>query len=237
MTEYPITIEKYVEEQGLPLECPWILWCASEHLRENLLFDHQRKQLYPVYRFTTIQGFYHAYHEAIKKMGRFVMMREGISPSWEDSSHTNGAHWTITMGSIRDDHQEKILDCVLGIIGESFTNDTYCSKKITGFTLVNMNELNQLRLWLVDDRLKIRVENLGDDFQSFFRSARQEGIATTFSPFRFLASKGSHAPGTDYRPYNPVRTVRYEAPPVSDGWQTVTQRPGRGRGRGWGPRS
>lgn len=215
MTKYPTQIENHLETPNpIQLNNPWVIWGASEHLKDEFTFDPERRQkvLYPLYRFSTIQGFYHAYQLALETMARFVIMREGTEPIWEDISHIYGAHWTVTFGLTRVDYLEKLLDCVLSMLGETFTNELYDSTKITGVTIINTPQLHQFRFWLNDDREKLTIQHLSEEYKELFGWETRQDVSFVFSPFRRLAMK---------EPGPPSQETQRDS---SEGWSAVKSR-------------
>jgi hypothetical protein len=220
MSKYPIHIENHLEIiDPVVLDTPWVIWGASEHLKEEFFFDSSKrlKNLFPLYRFSTIQGFYPAYQLAMNAMARFVIMREGTQPIWEDISHIYGAHWSATFGLNRMDYQDRILDCVLSMLGETFTNELYDSKKITGITIINTPQLHQFRLWLTDDRTKLTVRYFDNEYKELFGWETRQDVTFSFSPFRCLATKFSGDRKT-------IEPQIIENQDQSDGWSTVKGR-------------
>lgn len=146
-------IEKYISEDtpGIkyPFTCPWILWIQGKYCNKK---DYD---LRPVYKFSTIAGFWILMNNIkFRSNHRYIFMREGIMPKWEDPNHTSGGQLYFTTNSKNKIHNI-FLECILYIIGETFTNENCDSTEITGLTYINEPNLKQIRIWTKTESLDI----------------------------------------------------------------------------------
>lgn len=165
---------------GLDMELsnPWIVWCQCQRTtwtEENTI---------PIYEFNTIAGFWTVVndiqHAKNLKNIRWIFMRKGILPKWEDPSHIKGGYCTFKLNFTN--HAKLFLDCLIGIIGEMFTKLLYDSFNITGVTYINLNDYKQMRIWVSHIENPICVESLASEYVNLlFKKNRQSIKVTPFN--------------------------------------------------------
>jgi hypothetical protein len=164
---------------------PWIFW--NQRLKEKTALKYS---FFPVCKYSTIAGFWTLMNNLnIKEGDRIFFMREGIRPLWEDPVHKNGAHLIITLNKDQD-CRNIFLNCLLGLVGETFCNDEYESLKITGLTYINEPTLKQLRIWTTDENIPIVASMISDTYLKFFENAKVDlSKQLLFLSFKFFKDK------------------------------------------------
>jgi hypothetical protein len=89
-------------------------------------------------------------------------MRDDIIPKWEDYHHLNGCYSIIDLK--QHNYHEIFINCLLGIIGESFTEKYYPSHHITGVTYINDDNYKQIRIWVSDINMKLYIKNIEQEY-------------------------------------------------------------------------
>lgn len=136
-----------------PFSNPWIFWSQNTPYNEH---DKTNYELVPICRFTTIAGLWTFVCDFdLANKSRVTIMREGITPKWEDPAHNGGGNLFIYIDCINTDSYDLFINCFLGIIGETFTKKSFDSLDITGITFVNELKFKQLRIWSSDSTLEI----------------------------------------------------------------------------------
>jgi hypothetical protein len=162
---------------GLDMELsnPWVVWCQCNRTTWT------EEDTIPIYEFNTIAGFWTVMndirHVNNLKNIRWIFMRKGILPKWEDPQHIRGGYCTIKLDIIN--HAKLFLDCLSGIIGEMFTNMLYDSFNITGVTYVNRDDYKQMRIWISHIENPIRMESLASEYVNLLFNKRKYGIKVT----------------------------------------------------------
>lgn len=169
MDERIYHIEKHIKSDtsGIeyPFTNPWICW--KQHPKEVT----GKYSYEPICKYSTIAGFWTFINNLeIQNMQRIIFMREGICPEWEDKKHINGAHFIITLNNKQNSYNI-LLDCLLGLMGESFCNDKYENLNITGLTYINEPFLKQIRIWTSEKDNILDVSKISDEYKKCFENA------------------------------------------------------------------
>lgn len=176
-------IEEFMDPicQGMDviLETPWTIW-----MQRNKTIANNSQPVIPIYKFHTIAGFWTIMNNIkIPNDMRLIFMRDGISPKWEDPKYINGGYCMITYPhtqslcpkispNIKEDNNAYplFMTCLLGVIGESFTNPTYDSSNITGIMYIDEPNFKQIRFWLSDINENLNDKNITDEYLQMFKN-------------------------------------------------------------------
>lgn len=157
MNIFPIeSLSTYKERNLYPLDTGWVFWIQNSIEQNDYKFN-------PIISFNSVYGFslvYNSYKNNIVRLDRYVFMREGINPYYEDKSHINGGQLIITFlskkkNNIIDNNTQisqihKLYNIILcGLVGESLTTKLFNSRNLTGITFVNNVYLKEVRIWFV----------------------------------------------------------------------------------------
>lgn len=168
------------------LTSQWVFW---KHNATDLT-EHCQKKFIPNSQFHTIAGFWNFIHHSLfLKEERFVLMRKGISPQWEDPHHSSGSHIIITI-----DHTKYanniIIEMIIGLVGECLFNESYDSLDITGITYINSPKLKQIRFWSKNDKIPVDLIHLTGEYKSIFYKYRIKHLV--FKTFAELKEKSEN---------------------------------------------
>lgn len=169
--KFPYDIEDCIHDNhpGLKylLQTPWVLWHQSKSKR-NWNVDNMK----PVYRFSTIAGFWYCYHNLSFRNGaRYVFMRDGIKPNWEDMHHMDGGYTTIDFSDVEmNDYQAIFLHYLMSLVGEQLSNSKlYDSSEITGMTYIRdfykkpAKQQKELRIWVTSNKNPLIPKMMNDN--------------------------------------------------------------------------
>jgi hypothetical protein len=143
-----VDIESFVNSDSAGLqytfETAWVVW-----VQKKKSHSWEEDGLTALYRFKTIAGFWFVFETMKFHEGcRFIFMRDGIKPIFEDANNTAGGYCRIILNKIN--YHDIFLNCLLALIGETLTKQTYDSFNITGLTYINEAYTKQLRIWIRD---------------------------------------------------------------------------------------
>jgi hypothetical protein len=156
-------------EFGQELNTHWVLW-KQESVPKGKWSSNCIKK---INNFSTVEGFWGTYDNTKFKEGdRYIFMRKGIEPMWEDPSHSNGAYIKINIR--KTNHMEIFMNFVLGLIGESLVVDQYDSSNITGMTFVNEQGAKQLKIWISDKTKPLNKSNVLDEFTGLVKCSTNQ---------------------------------------------------------------
>lgn len=166
-----------------PLTSQWIFW---EHSKNEI--DGYCKKFIPISKFHTIAGFWNFIHNSsFLEKERFVLMRDGITPRWEDVHHLFGSHLTITLDSTK---HNAIIELLIGLVGECMFNESYESLDITGITYVNCPKSKQIRLWSRNDKIQIDMIHFTREYKSIFYKYRIDNfVFNTFAELKEISEQ------------------------------------------------
>ena len=157
-------LEKFIKPNTpgieLEFESTWVVW---KQTLKNIFLNNYHYQ--EICKFSTIAGFWFFINLQKKSTAnRLFIMREGIIPCWEDSSHNDGGQLIITVPT-NDIFHNIYVNCLMGMVGESLVNDKYNSTDITGITYIYETNLKQIRFWssnkkIILDHNKFSLSNI-----------------------------------------------------------------------------
>jgi hypothetical protein len=129
---------KSMTVNDLHLNDRWVIWVPMYEGKKQVA-------AIPLNEFDTIIGFWTVMNVIREhRIGRYMLMRKGVTPMWEDPHHSNGSMLTISVGSARHSVRETFIEFSLSMIGE---NLMLFPTTITGITFIR-DRINQMRLWL-----------------------------------------------------------------------------------------
>lgn len=100
-----------------------------------------------IYTFTNIEEFWRLFNIHPKySFGFFFMMRDGISPIWEDESNINGG--TFSFKITKDNISDAWLELSVALIGETITKN---SENISGISLHPKYNCFIIKIWCITD--------------------------------------------------------------------------------------
>ena len=206
-------VEKFLDPTcpGLDvvLETPWTIWVQS-----NKTINGKKQSPVPMCKFNTIAGFWTVINniKTIPNHTRLIFMREGICPVWEDPKHLNGGYFIVThppktianlkplISNKNDNFYDLFIRCLLGVLGETFTNINYNSANITGITCINEPNLKQIRFWLSDCHSPPDERTIADEYLRLFRNI-EPNLSKIINTIRFdkLQNKKENVKSTERR--------------------------------------
>jgi hypothetical protein len=143
-------MEKYGEQYQFNES--WDIW--YHHTLNDWNISGYRK----IYTISNIKNFWSFYNN-IDCIGginnlNFYMMRQNITPIWEDSKNRNGGSWSLLVPVEKSyDMWEKIA---IHLVGETLLQDT---SQITGISIDQKNNVSVIKIWN-NDRTKKDVSLL-----------------------------------------------------------------------------
>lgn len=162
---------------------PWVLW-----------YQDNRSNTYafaPLCKFRSIAGFWTLMNNIKYTQNvRLVFMREGIKPEWEDPRHISGAQCVIEITKW-ENANSILLNCLIGIVSETFTINEYDSLNITGVTYINDSVFKQIRIWLSDGSEYLGVNEVSLEYQNLLIVRGVSMNSFKYTTFDKLKNKNS----------------------------------------------
>ena len=135
------------------LNCFWNIW--YHHQKNNWKLESYRK----IYKIKTIESFWE-FNNNIDLIGginsqHYFMMREFVTPIWEDINNKKGGCWSIKIPMEKS--YELWIKLSMYIIGETITNDELL---VTGISICPKNtSTSVVKIW-INDNNKSSIQNL-----------------------------------------------------------------------------
>eukprot|EP01087_Luapelamoeba_hula_P019059 TRINITY_DN625_c0_g1_i3.p1 TRINITY_DN625_c0_g1~~TRINITY_DN625_c0_g1_i3.p1 ORF type:complete len:213 (-),score=44.26 TRINITY_DN625_c0_g1_i3:243-881(-) len=136
-------------EEELLLESTWCFW-NDKYVGPILTDVEYEASLHKLCTFHTVQQFWQCFNNLpavgqLRPKSSFHVMKEGISPLWEDPKNANGGFWAVRVR--KDDTSHVWKELVLAIIGEQFEPAISPGDDICGLT-VSIRQFDDIfRLW------------------------------------------------------------------------------------------
>jgi len=175
----------------LPLSSMWVV----QFFEFGYGKEWSLEKLVEVYRFDTVKKFWCMYNNMVldeNLCGSIYMMRDGISPRWEDKSNMNGGYWILRCP--KDDYIELWNDLVLNTIGETLCNSNL--DIINGIELTPKPDFMTIKIWINDSKYGFETyysDNAkyfrGDYKTSFIQTAQTNGLIYNSHPKPVKARK------------------------------------------------
>jgi hypothetical protein len=141
------TVESYLlpDTKGIhiKLKCPWIVY-----MRYNLNDDWKQNPPIALYRFSTVGGFWFVHQvleEYMDESRTYFVMREGVSPSWEDASYVKPSYCIVECNN--NTYQRILLRCLMCLVLEIVT-DGFSSSNIKGLSFVYESSYKIIKFWV-----------------------------------------------------------------------------------------
>ena len=135
------------------LNCYWNIW--YHHRKNNWKIDGYKK----IYKIKSIESFWE-FNNNIDLIGginsqHYFMMREHITPIWEDENNKKGGCWSIKIPMEKS--YELWIKLSMYLIGETITND---ENLVNGISICPKNtSTSVVKIW-IDDNNKSSIQNL-----------------------------------------------------------------------------
>lgn len=135
------------------LNCTWYIW--YHHQKNNWKLDSYKK----IFKINTIESFWQ-FSNNIDIIGginsqHYFMMRENVTPIWEDPKNKNGGCWSIKIPMEKS--YELWIKLSMYLIGETITNDDFL---VNGISICPKNtSTSVVKIW-IDDNNKSSIQNL-----------------------------------------------------------------------------
>jgi len=137
---------KEMETHSHKLYDKWVLWA---HLPHNT--DWSLKSYKKIITLTTVEeviGLYNTLPDKLVKNCMLFLMREGITPTWEDVKNRNGGCFSFKIANKFVPTIWKRLSFVL--MGETLSNDTKLLRSSNGITISPKKTFCIIKVWLAD---------------------------------------------------------------------------------------
>lgn len=168
-----------------PLNSTWVYWEPGPF-----------KGADPVarYKFNTIAGFWTLVNNLDFTINiRYIFMKEGILPRWEDLAHSDGAHWIISFqedGDPKTDLTDYFVDCLTAMIGESLFINSQLNDYITGITCVSEAHIRQVRYWISNKKSSIKTQDINPQYSNIIQAHKEASNFVTFANLRSKPFRG-----------------------------------------------
>lgn len=132
--------ENQHETEKHTLSHNWVVWFHQMH-NNNWGIESYKK----VYTFSTIEDFWGVYNTLTPflRKGLFFIMKEGISPTWEDTQNIKGC----TVSLVSDEQLTKWKELCIGLISNNLiANDN----DINGVSICPKKGSYLLKMWMVN---------------------------------------------------------------------------------------
>lgn len=152
------------------LNSNWNLWY---HDPQNCNWNLESYQ--KIYTFNTAENYW-ALHKFIKNdmlnLGMFFLMRDNITPMWEDENNIHGGCWSFKI--IKKDAIKAWIQISVALVSESISKE---SLTITGISISPKKGFCIIKIWN-NDKNKSDISYLSNDIPFF---SNQEHIYKAFS--------------------------------------------------------
>ena len=144
------------EISNLKLNNTWAIW--YHHQKNNWKLDSYKN----IFTFKNIKDFWN-FNNNLNLIGgintqHYFMMRNNITPIWEDTNNKNGGCWSIKIPVEKS--YELWIKLSMYIIGESLTDDRYL---VNGISICAKNTTTSVvKIW-INDNNKSSIKNLPTD--------------------------------------------------------------------------
>jgi len=175
------------DHEELALENAWCFW-HDKFIGPGLSVAEYEASLHKLCTFKSVQEFWKCFNnlpmvDKLRPKSSFHLMKEGISPLWEDPKNANGGFWAMRVR--KEDTSYVWKELVLAVIGEQFEPAITTGDDICGLTVSIRQYDDILRLWNTNstsetrDNLLVRIKELVPDvdIKNPFYKANREHIA------------------------------------------------------------
>ena len=101
---------------------------------------------------------YKTFNELLTK-GMFFIMREHITPRWEDDNNKNGGCWSFKIN--KNEVLDKLFEITSQILGETLGKNDLISSNINGISICPKKNYHIIRIWIKTN------QNLSKDNYNF----------------------------------------------------------------------
>lgn len=158
----------------------WIMWI------QNQCDKWMQESTRAIAKFNTIAGFWSLINNInLSEKKRFIFMRDGIKPNWEDPKHKYGGYCFINLNNEQSEYI--FLQCLLGIIGETFTTNNYDSFNITGITY--LNDKRQIKIWISNSSNALITKNISQEYLNILSGVINNLSVPRIIPYKKLYYK------------------------------------------------
>lgn len=122
------------------LHTNWVLWVHDNNSKDWSVESYKK-----ITTLSTVESFWRIFknfHALGIKYRHIYLMREGVTPTWEDENNRNGGICTIKIQMI--DAKKVITELAMRVFGETFVSDM---DDITGISISPKNMWAILRIW------------------------------------------------------------------------------------------
>lgn len=178
-----IAFDNFDADEELALENAWCFW-HDKFIGPGLSVAEYEASLHRLCTFKTVQEFWKCFNnlpavDKLRPKSSFHLMKEGISPLWEDPKNANGGFWVMRVRKEDTPHVWKEL--VLAVIGEQFEPAIISGDEISGLTVSIRQYDDIIRLWNTCSNAKtpnllVRIQELlpGIELKNPFYKANKE---------------------------------------------------------------
>jgi hypothetical protein len=142
-----MTFENFDAEEVVPLENSWCFW-HDKFIGPSVSVAEYEASLHKLCTFSTVQDFWKCFNnlppvDKLRPKSSFHLMKDGISPLWEDPKNANGGFWAMRVRKQETTYVWKEL--VLALIGEQFEMPE--GDELCGLTVSIRQADDIIRLW------------------------------------------------------------------------------------------
>jgi len=143
-----LTFENFDADEELALENAWCFW--HDKFIGGLSGAEYEASLHKLCTFNTVQDFWKYFNnlppvDKLRPKSSFHLMKDGISPLWEDPKNASGGFWALRVK--KEDTAMVWKELVLAIIGEQFEPVLANGDEICGLTVSIRQYDDVVRLW------------------------------------------------------------------------------------------
>ena len=130
-----------------PINSKWALWYHS--ITDNKWTKESYKKIMNINNILDYHFLKTNFEQQHLQNGMFFIMREDISPTWEDPDNRLGG--CISFKVFSKDIVEAWNKLFLKLISEDITTETDCWEEINGISISPKKEFNIIKIWLRND--------------------------------------------------------------------------------------
>lgn len=143
-----LAFDNFDADEVIMLENAWCFW--HDKFIAGLSTAEYEASLHRLCTFNTVQDFWKCFNnlpsvEKLRSKSSFHLMKEGISPLWEDPKNADGGFWTVRIK--KEDTAIVWKELVLALIGEQFEPAITNGDDICGLTVSIRHNDDIVRLW------------------------------------------------------------------------------------------
>jgi hypothetical protein len=126
------------------------IWCVYFH--DPYDFNWNIKSYHMITQISSVEDFIDVYRTFFDlfQNGMFFIMREHITPRWEDENNKNGG--CISFKIPKTEMKEKLFETCCKCLGETMGKNKDFSMNINGISICPKRNYHIIRLWLRDNK-------------------------------------------------------------------------------------